>query len=403
MCFAMDLATWCRRHREAENVIVRPIGRRWTSRDNAALVLCDDFISRWNADYNTPQRLVDVGSPLTFLCNKDRIQMPKVKSLSLNSLNAPHQAILTSAGFEVEFASPSANVFDEDTLIAELQGCQASVAGSEPYTPRVLEACPELRAICRTGVGFDAVDLPTCDARGIVVTTTPGVNHHAVAEHTIALLMGVARGFPEVDRRVRENRWQRTTRPRVMGSTIGIVGLGRIGRAVATRAVGLGMNVLAFEPYPQKEFVETWRVELVELSELFARSDYVTLHCPMSEENHHLINENSIKTMKPGAVVINTARGLLVDETALCEALKSGQIRAAGLDVFEVEPLQLNSPLLELDNVLMSNHIAGLDNESHIDTFEMTAQTIIDLYNGKWPSHCIQNLRGVTDWKWSIG
>ena len=326
--------------------------------------------------------------------------MPKVKSLSLNSLNAPHQELLTSAGFEVEFASPGVNIFNEDALIKELQGCQASVAGSEPYSPKVLKACPELRAICRTGVGFDAVDLPTCDAQGIVVTTTPGVNHHAVAEHTIALLMGVARGFPEVDRRVRENRWQRAARPRVMGTTIGIVGLGRIGRAVATRAVGLGMKVVAFEPYPQQEFVETWRIELVELNELFAKSDYVTLHCPMSAENHHLINANSLKKLKAGAVLINTARGLLIDEVALYDALKSGQLRAAGLDVFETEPLPLDSPLLELDNLLTSNHIAGLDNESHLDTFTMAAETIIDLHHGGWPSHCIQNLAGVTDWKW---
>jgi phosphoglycerate dehydrogenase-like enzyme len=188
-----------------------------------------------------------------------------------------------------------------------------------------------------------------------------------------------------------------------MGSTLGIVGLGRIGRAVATRAVGLGMNVIAFEPYPNKEFVETWRIGLTDLDDLFSRADYVSLHCPASAENRHLINANSLAKMKAGAVLINTARGGLVDEQALYDALKSGQLRGAGLDVFEVEPLPLGSPLLQLDNILLAGHVAGLDTESHRDTFIMCAETIIDLYKGGWPAECIQNLKGVSNWKWQRG
>lgn len=329
--------------------------------------------------------------------------MSKVLSASLNSEVGPHIESLESAGFEVKHPQDTASLFTEEGLIAELSDCVASVAGSEPYTARVIEACPELRVISRSGVGYDAIDLAACDKAGVVVATTPGVNHHSVAEHTIAMLMGVARGFPELDRRVRENRWKRIAYPRVMGRTLGIIGLGWIGRAVAFRAIGLGMNVLAYEPYPNQEFLEQWRVELTDLDDLFARSDYVSLHCPMTPESRHIINADSIAKMKPGSVLINTARGPLVDEKALYDALKSGHIRAAGLDVFEVEPLPMDSPLLELDNVLLAGHVAGLDKESEHDTFVMVADTIKQLRDGKWPRERIRNLTGVTDWKWERG
>ncbi|MCA9070732.1 MAG: phosphoglycerate dehydrogenase, partial [Planctomycetaceae bacterium] len=257
-----------------------------------------------------------------------------------------------------------------------------------------------LRVIARTGVGFDAIDLPACDKAKVVVTTTPGVNHHSVAEHTLALLFGVARGFPDNDRRVRENRWKRIAHPRIMGRTLGIVGLGRIGRAVAWRAAGLGMKILGYEPYPDPEFIQQWRIDLVSFEDLLKGSDYVSLHLPMSAESKHLMNAKTFAMMKPGSVLINTARGALVDESALYDALKSGHLAGAGLDVFEVEPLPSSSPLLELDNILLAGHLAGLDEESHDDTFKMAAETIINLEKGEWPAFCIQNLKQVKDWSW---
>ena len=327
--------------------------------------------------------------------------MPKVLSTSVNADGGPHFDLLANAGFDVEAVDRSVDLFDEDTLISQMQGASAVSAGSEPYTARVIENLPDLRVISRSGVGFDAIDLAACDEKGVVVTVTPGVNHHAVAEHTIALLMGVARGFPERHDRVKDGRWFREPYPRVMGSTIGILGLGRIGRAVATRAVGLGMNVLAFEPFPQQEFVETWRVELVDdLNELIPRCDYLSLHLPNMAETHHVINAERLALMKPGSVLINTARGPLVDEAALIEALQNGPMRAAGLDVLEVAPLPTDSPLLSLQNVLLSGHVAGLDNESHEGTFEMVADTIIKLHSGEWPADRIVNMKGVGDWAW---
>lgn len=327
--------------------------------------------------------------------------MSKVLCASLNSEGGPHVGLLEAAGFEVKHPPEGADLFNEDVLGELLSDCVGSIAGSEPYTPKVLAMAPELRVIARSGVGFDAVNLAECNKLGIVVATTPGVNHHSVAEHTIAMLMGVARGFPGLDQRVREDRWARIPYPRVMGTTLGIIGLGWIGRAVAFRAIGLGMKVIADEPYPAQEFMEQWPVEIVSREEIFTRSDYVSLHCPASPENRHLINKESLAKMKKGAVLINTARGALVDEDALYDALKSGHLRGAGLDVFEVEPLSLSSPLLELDNALLAGHVAGLDEESQRDTFKMVADTIIQLRDGNWPTVRIRNLQGVHDWTWN--
>ncbi|HSG70885.1 MAG TPA: phosphoglycerate dehydrogenase [Planctomycetaceae bacterium] len=326
--------------------------------------------------------------------------MPRVLVTSLNGELGPHISLLPEHGFEVEVVDRKLNLADENSLIEATKGFQAVIAGSERWTARVLEALPELRVIARSGVGFDAVDTAACDRLGIVVATTPGVNHHAVAEHTIAMLMGIARGFPWNDMWVRRGHWDRVGGPRVMGRTIGLVGLGRIGQATATRAAGLGMKVIAFEPYPDENFIVKWGIELVDLDTLFSTADYVSLHCPASAENRHLINAARLKQMKNDAVLINTARGALVDEKALIDALQNKQIRAAGLDVFEVEPLPLDSPLIGMENVLLSGHIAGLDHESHDDTFTLGSEIIISLHKGEWPAHCIQNLKGVSDWKW---
>ncbi|QDU41017.1 D-3-phosphoglycerate dehydrogenase [Maioricimonas rarisocia] len=325
----------------------------------------------------------------------------KIRCCALNSDQGPHFPTLQSAGFDVLPGNRDRNYWDESTLISELEECCAVIAGSEPYTRTVIEGCPELRVIARTGVGFDAIDLAACDERGIVVTTTPGVNHHSVAEHTIALLMGIARGFPDQDQRVRAGTWKRIERPRVMDTTIGVVGMGRIGKAVVTRARGLGMKVLGFEPYPDEEFCRRWEVELTDLDSLLSRSDYVSLHNPLTPESHKMMNAERFAKMKSGSVLINTARGGLVDEEALIAALKSGHLRAAGLDVFEVEPLPTDSPLVEMENVLLSGHVAGLDIESQRDTLTMAAETIIGLRDGHWPSHCIQNLKNVSDWSWT--
>ncbi len=327
--------------------------------------------------------------------------MATVVCTALNTEDGPHLKILRDAGFNVVQAPRNVNLYDNANLIPVVRDCVAVVAGSEPWPEHVLAACPKLRVLSRTGVGFDAIDMAAADRRRVVVATTPGVNHHAVAEHTIALLFGVARGFPRQDQQVRSCAWVRIATPRILGATLGLVGLGRIGQAVATRAVGLGMKVIAYDPYPNPEFVKQWNIELVSLDELLSRSDYVSLHLPVGPTTKRIMNAAAFAKMKPGSVLINTARGLLVDEPALIESLRSGHLRGAGLDVFEVEPLPASSALLSMQNVLLSGHVAGLDHESHRDTLTMCAETIVSLANGGWPTECIRNLEGITDWKWS--
>lgn len=324
----------------------------------------------------------------------------KVVVTSLLGDAGPHFELLGNAGFETVVVDRKLDLNVEDNMILALRDADACIAGSEPITARVISSCPKLRVIARTGVGFDAVHLPTCDQLKIVVATTPGVNHHAVAEHTIAMLMSLARNLPQRDREVRRGIWEKIPTPRVMGRTLGLVGLGRIGRSVATRARGLGLNVLAFDPFPNREFAEQWQVEFTSLDDLLSRSDFVSLHLPMDQSSRHLINTDSLRRMKRGAILINTARGPLIDEVALCDALKSGHLRAAGLDVFQKEPLPLDSPLLKLDNVLTCGHLGGLDHESQQGTLIMAAQVIIDLKEGRWPTECIRNLPGVKDWHW---
>jgi len=325
----------------------------------------------------------------------------KVRLIAGVAKTGPHLSLFQDAGFEILHSNKQVEAFHADCLIEQLAGCSAVVSGSEPYTAEVLKACPELRVIARTGVGYDAIDTAACDQAGVVVAVTPGVNHHAAAEQAIALLMGVARGFPAADRMVREGRWGFVAQPRIIGSTIGIVGLGRIGQAVATRAVGLGLKVIAFEPFPPQDFTQQWDIELTSLEDLLGRSDYVSLHCPYSKDSHHFMDAERFAQMKKGAVFINTARGMLVDETALVAALRSGHLRGAGLDVFEVEPLPLDSELISLPNVLLAPHLAGADNESRYDTLSMSADTIIQLANGEWPADRIVNLKGVQGWSWT--
>ncbi len=326
--------------------------------------------------------------------------MLRVLCTALSVETGPHFELLREAGFACDVVDRSLNLWDEAVLAQALQGYQAVLAGSEPYTPAVLAANPQVRVLSRYGVGFDAINLAECDARKIVVATTPGVNHHAVAEHAVAMLMAVARGFPACDLEVRRGVWSRTARPRVMGSTLGLIGLGRIGQAVATRALGLGMTVLAYDPFPPTGFLQQHAVRSVDLNELLAASGFISLHLPAGPATRHMINAESIAQMQDGVVLINTSRGPLVDEGALIEALHSGKVRAAGLDVFETEPLPDSNPLLKMENVLLSGHVAGLDRESHEDTCRMAAQTIITLSQGSWPQACIQNLKGVADWKW---
>jgi D-3-phosphoglycerate dehydrogenase / 2-oxoglutarate reductase len=317
----------------------------------------------------------------------------------------PEAQILRDSGFEVRY--PTNTTFTrglgtEDESIRELAGVSALIAGGEHITAKVLAALPELRVVARAGVGFDRVDVPAAAKHGVVVTITPTANHASVAEHMLALMFGVARAVALNDRVMRSGKWIRRTLMPIRGRTVGLVGLGRIGRSTAVRCAALGMKVVAYELYPDKDFVAKNGIELVDFDTLLKKSDFVSLHCPLGDETRGLMNAAAFAKMKPGSVFINTARGGLVVESALIGALISGHLGGAGLDVFEQEPTAPDNPLFKMDNVVVCPHLGGADAQSIADMGAEAAQSIVTLYKGQWPSDAaVLNGTLKQGWRWT--
>ena len=255
---------------------------------------------------------------------------------------------------------------DEAELIERIPDYDALIVRSRTRVTRpVIAAAARLRAIGRAGIGVDNIDVGAATERGIVVFNTPDANATTTAELTLAHLLSLSRHLPQADRSLRQKVWQpaRYSGVELAGKTIGIVGFGTIGRLVTRRCVGLKMQVMAHDPFVAPEIIEQSAAEPTELDTLFASADYVTLHCPLTEKTRHLIDAARLATMKPGARLINCARGGLVDEAALLDALKSGHIAGAALDVYEKEP-PTDSPLLALDNVVLTPHLGASTEEA---------------------------------------
>lgn len=317
----------------------------------------------------------------------------------IRNIPGPYSDILLQGGMEVVYPPDGYDTMQKANLARVLEGVDAMLASTEPLTRDILSAS-KLRVIARMGVGYDSVDVAAATDLGIVLTITPGTLEESVAEHTVALMLGVTRGIASRDREVRAGNWSRRPMPRVAGRTFGIVGLGRIGRAVVPKVQGLGMRVIAYDPLADHDFASRYGVTLMSLSELLQTADVVSLHPPTTPDTLNLINRQTLAQMKPGAVLINTARGAVLDEEALCEALDRGHLLGAALDVFKVEPLPTNSPLLKYDNVLLCTHMGGMDHDSQIATSSLAAQCIVDLHAGRWPDACVINRQLRDGWKW---
>ena len=311
--------------------------------------------------------------------------------------------LLRDAGFEIKLISnkrfSQGNASDEEEIDI-LQGAAAVLAAGERYTKNVIESLPDLRVIARLGVGFDKVDLEAANANNVLLTITPNANHEAVAEHTIALIMSVAKSIVMGDKAVRDGKWPTESLRPIRGSSLGIIGLGRIGQDVAYRALAMKMNVIAAEPHPNMEFILQNNIQLADLDTLLQESDFVSLNCALSNKTRGLIDRKKLALMKPGAILINTARGGLVVEKDLVEALASGHIAGAGLDVFEIEPPGKDNLLYTMNNVVMSPHMAGNDTLSVENMRNEAAQFVIDLFNGNWPDDAIVNKELKNIWTW---
>jgi glyoxylate reductase len=275
----------------------------------------------------------------------------------------------------------------------------------------LLEAAPGLIAISNMATGFDNIDVAAASRMKVLVTRTPGVLSETTAEFTIALMFAAARCVVEGDRQVRAGEWK-TWGPEVLlgwdllGATLGIFGMGGIGQEVARRARALGMRILYCSRTPKPTLERRYRMEFVSQEELFKRSDIVSLHAPLTEETHHLIDKRTLALMSPSAVLVNTARGPLVDQGALYEALADGRIGAAALDVTDPEPMPADDPLLTLPNVIVTPHIASASVATRTRMATLAAENLVQALSGRVPKHTV-NREIARQWrarfrKWAL-
>jgi D-3-phosphoglycerate dehydrogenase len=281
-----------------------------------------------------------------------------------------HQLVFCRAGVQP----------DEEELLSLVPGCLAYLAGVEKIGARVLEAARQLVVISRNGIGIENIDLEAAKRLNIRIETTPGANARGVAELTIGLLFALIRSIPNNDRNLKSGQWQRRRGIEVEGRTIGVVGCGNIGKTVSQLALCLGMDVLAYDVYPDRSFAPGERFRYTALGELLHQADFVTLHCPPPEKGEPVINRNRLKVMKKGVFLINTARAGLVEEQALFEAIETGRVAGYATDVFETEPPRLN-PLLQHDRVLITPHQGGYTEESMSRAVHGAVDNILHVLN----------------------
>ena len=283
---------------------------------------------------------------------------------------------------------------DEEEII-ELT-CDADVVMVQSVKPlltgNVIRRLRSCRCLVRLGTGYDSVDVVTATSQGILVCNTPTYCVDDVAEHALALMFGATRHVALQDRWIRSGRWDRRgARParRIRGATLGLVAFGRIARAVAMRAKGLGLHVLASDPFVDGETMAQHGVEKVGLDDLLRRSDFISVHAPLTDATRHLLGPREFGMVKAGAVLVNTSRGSVVDNEALAEAVRVGRLWGAGLDVMEQEPLPLDSPLRALERVTLTPHVGASSEESASDVYRIACDIASAVLSGRWPEFVV--------------
>ncbi|WP_165244196.1 phosphoglycerate dehydrogenase [Paludisphaera soli] len=307
--------------------------------------------------------------------------------------------ILIEAGLDPVDAE-GGNALTADELRRALPRVEAMIVGVERLTADVLDHAPRLRVAARTGVGHDGIDLAAARERGVVVTITPGVNHESVAEHVFALLLALTRDLERNSRVLHAGGWERREGVPIRGRTLGMYGSGRIARAVAVRARAFGMRVAAHDLAPPNEFDVRHEIARVTPEQLLAVSDVVSLHVPLTDATRGLVDAGFLAAMKPGAYLINTARGGLVVDADLRAALDSGRLAGAGVDVFQQEPPGPSCPLLGAPNLILTPHVGGVDALAIEEMAETAARCIVDLYQGRWPARCVVDGSLREGWSW---
>lgn len=276
--------------------------------------------------------------------------------------------------FEVVYAGKQPTEDDIVALVSQTKPV-AIIVRYGKVNGRIMDASENLQVISKHGSGIDVIDQDAAAVRGIAVRAAVGANAAAVAEHTWALILACAKNVPHLDARMRAGYWDKSTHKSVEldGRTLGLVGLGAIGRRVAAVGIAMGMNVLAYDPYANSA---PEGVTLVTLEVLYAASDVVSLHCPLTADNRKMLNRETLAQLKPGVLLVNTARGGLIDEAALAEALASGQVRVAGLDSFDVEPMTAH-PFQNIPNLILSPHIGGVSDAAYVNMGKGAAANVL--------------------------
>jgi D-3-phosphoglycerate dehydrogenase / 2-oxoglutarate reductase len=281
---------------------------------------------------------------------------------------------------------------DEASLLDRIQGAHTaiSIRASTLFTRHVIEGSRELRHLAIWGPGVDNVDLDAARRMNVTVTNTPDTATEAVAEHCLALLLALARKVPELDSRVRRGEWPRGLLTQLSGNTLGIMGTGQIGKRLAVLGRGIGMNVIAWTRRPDQAWADANGVSYVEFDDILRDADAISLHLRLSPDTRGLIGSEQLARMKPTALIVNVARGGLIDEAALAEALRDGVIAGAALDTFTREPLQAGSPLVEIPNLILSPHTAGTTAEALAQSLEMVVENALSYLSGR-----VENRVGV--------
>ena len=278
--------------------------------------------------------------------------------------------------------NPHGRPLTSEELQALLPGCDGYVAGLDYVDAAAIAAGDQLKVISRYGAGVDRVDLAAAKARGITVCNTPGANAQGVADLTLGLMLAVARKIPMLDSSVRAGEWIRNTGVELYEKTIGILGLGAIGRGVAKRAQGFSMKVLAYDPYMDEAYAAANDITPATIDEIVREADVISLHFPLTPETRHIISGELMRKMKRGVIIVNTARGGLIDEDATLELLESGHLGGLGLDAFEEEPLG-ETPLTAFDNVVLTPHTAAHTHEATANMANMAVDNLIDVLSGR--------------------
>jgi D-3-phosphoglycerate dehydrogenase / 2-oxoglutarate reductase len=282
----------------------------------------------------------------------------------------------------------------DDEFVSAARDADALYAKGRLITKRIIDGLERCKIIALGSVGVDSVDVVAATERGIPVTNVPDTFIEEVADHTILMILATYRRLVTMDKLVREGRWAEgrpmlSEFPRLMGQTLGFISFGHVPRAIAIRARAFGLHMLAYDPYVEELVVSQYGVEPVDLSELLQRSDIVSMHAPATPDAHHLLTEHHFRQMKPEALFISTGRGPTTDEQALIRALQEGWIAAAGLDVLEQEPPDLSNPLLKMDNVILTPHVASASARFDPVRKRRVGQEVALVLNGRWPRSCV--------------